>query len=200
MPLTLRLPPSAWDFLHGFIARSFAHVSTLLLMLYAARHLSPELFGAYALGSLAAALSAVFLYSGVYEFLLRTDDLPGQSGSAFTWLLGIGVVFSVAHLAFAHVLGWMLNSPELPQMLIVFAVIPLLSAPSAWREAIYLRDPANLKAYYRILIARDVSGLLVGAVLLYLGQGLTALVVYRVYVSMVTYMMFYVVVPDQPVL
>lgn len=182
----------------GFAARALSHVATLVLMLCAARYLSPEAFGAYTLGSLAAAFTMLLLYSGVYEHLLRTESLERHAGAAFTVLLGLGVLLCAAHLLLAEPLARLFRSEALAGILRAFAVLPLIGCVSAWREALYLRDAANLPRYYAILVVRDGSALAVGLALLWAGWGLEALVVSRLWVSLSGMAMWQAVVRRAP--
>lgn len=182
----------------GFAARALSHLSTLVLMLCAARFLSPADFGAYTLGSLAAALTMLLLYSGVYEQLLRTESLERHAGAGFSVLLGLGVALAAAHWALAEPLARLFRSPPLAEILRAFAVLPLIGCVSAWREALYLRDAAHLPRYYAILVVRDGSALAVGLALLWLGWGLHALVAARVWVSLAGMALWQAVVPRAP--
>jgi O-antigen/teichoic acid export membrane protein len=194
----LRLATHAAGAASGFAARALSHLSTLVLMLSAARFLSPADFGAYTLGSLAAALTMLVMYSGVYEQLLRTESPERHAGAGFTVLLGLAVVLAGAHWVLAEPLARLFRSPPLAEILRAFAVLPLIGCVSAWREALYLRDAANLPRYYALLVVRDGSALAVGLLLLWAGGGLHALVVARLWVSLAGMALWQAVVREAP--
>ncbi len=182
----------------GVLARSLSHASTLILMLYGARLLSPEDFGAYVLSTALVAAGMLFIYAGVYEYLLRAAETALAADAAFGVLFAIAVVLAGLHLGGAAVAASAFHSPALAGMLWCFAVIPLTGCLSAWREALFLRDSRNLRTYNRILVMRDLASLAIGLAGLRLGYGLAALVVYRLAVALLGWLAWRIVVPRSP--
>ena len=182
MPSIERLPGRLRTLAHlgsGVLARSLSHGATLLVMLLAARVLSPEAFGSYALGTALVAFGMLFIYAGVYEYLLRADDSALHADAAFSVLLALAALLALALWAGAPLAARCFHSPALVDMLRLFAVIPLAGCLSAWREALFLRDAGNVARYNLIVITRDLLSLGIGLAALALGLGLEALVLWR---------------------
>lgn len=164
----------------GILARGLSHASTLLLMLAAARLLEPAAFGAYVLGTALVALGMLFIYAGVYEYLLRADQHRLRSDAGFSLLLLCALGLAGLHLAGAGLAARAFSSPALAEILRAFAVIPLAGCLSAWREALYLRDSRHVGRYNLVIALRDGASLLIGLAGLWAGWGLAALVLSRV--------------------
>jgi len=183
----------------GFLSRIASHLSTLVLLVVGARHVGPAEFGAYALGSIAVTLIGVVIYSGAYEYLLKSDDPDRDGGTAFAVMVGVGVGSALGLLLAADLLATAYRSGELALVLRLFAVVPLFACLSAWREANYLRDPSRLERYFGLVALRDVVSLLAGLALLRAGWGLHALIAYRVLLAVIEYLLFRWVSPRLPV-
>lgn len=182
----------------GFAARLASHVSALVLLIYGARHVTPEAFGAYTLASIVVALATLFLFAGVYEFILKSDRIDEEGGPALVLLVAIGVAAAGIMLAAAGLVASVYAAPDLERMLQVFAVVPLLGALTAWREASYLRDSRHLERYFGLTAVRDLLALAVGIVLLHAGFGVWALVGYRLAVAVAGYGLMTLASPGVP--
>ncbi|MCE2660701.1 MAG: oligosaccharide flippase family protein [Rubrivivax sp.] len=180
----------------GFLSRVVSQGSTLILLVLGAQFLTPAEFGAYTLASIAVALANVFLFSGAYEHVLKSADLDRDGPLALSTQLLTAVLASVT----LGCSGWLLKPHEATEslglMLQLFSVIPLLAATAAWREAVFLRAPDKLPAYFQIILWRDLAALALGAGLLFLGLGLWAMVAYRMALAALGYAAFHLAHPS----
>jgi len=178
--VTAAAKPRAWVQVGGgVLARGLSHASTLLVMLAAARWLEPADFGSYVLGTALVSFGMLFIYAGVYEYLLRADDDALHANTGFSVLLATALVLAFLLWGGASLAARVFSSPALAWMLKLFAVIPLAGCLSAWREAMFLRDERHVARYNLIVMARDLLSLAIGLAALALGLGLAALVVWR---------------------
>lgn len=163
----------------GMLARGLSHASTLLVMLVAARLLAPAEFGSYVLGTALVSFGMLFIYAGVYEYLLRAGDETLHADAGFSVLLLTALVLAFVLWGGASLAARVFSSPALAWMLKLFAVIPLAGCLSAWREALFLRDERHVARYNLIVMLRDLLSLAIGLVALALDFGLGALVLWR---------------------
>jgi len=184
----------------GLLARSLSHASTLVLMLVAARLLSPDDFGAFVLSTALVAFGMLFIYSGAYEYLLRADDTALHADAAFSLLLSAALVLALLQLAGASLAAQWFHSPALADILWAFAVIPLAGCLSAWREALFLRDSGRVMRYNLIVIARDLTSLCIGLAGLWAGWGLAALVAWRLATALLGWLAWRLAVSREPAL
>lgn len=182
----------------GVLARGLSHGATLILMLVAARMLSPEDFGTFVLSTAIVAFGMLFIYAGVYEYLLRVDEEALQKNAAFSVLFVVAATLAVLHLLGAQLAARLFQSPVLADILFLFAVIPLAGSLSAWREALYLRHSHQVGRYNAVVISRDLLSLGVGLAGLWWGWGLAALVAWRLSMALIGWAMWRALVRERP--
>lgn len=175
----------------GFLSRVVSQGSTLVLLVLGAQFLTPAEFGIYTLASIAVALANVFLFSGAYEQVLKSDNLERDGPLALSTLVLTAFLAAVILLSAGWILQYGETTGAFGRLLQWFSVVPLLAATAAWREAVFLRAPANLTTYFKIAVLRDLAALALGAGLLFWGLGLWAMVIYRIALAAFGYLAFY---------
>lgn len=174
----------------GFLSRVISQGSSLILLVLGAQFLTPAEFGAYALATLTLALINVFLYSGAYEHLLKTQDVGADGPTVLSVKLFYAVLSAILLLSVGRVLLGFDDLAQLGFLLQIFAVVPLMSCTSAWREAAYLRVPSHLPRYFQLTLFRDGVALLLAIAWLIAGWGLWALVLHRVTLALIGALLF----------
>ena len=182
----------------GMLARGLAHGSALLLTLVAARLLSPAELGVFVVANALAAFGMLFIYAGVYEYLLRADDAALHADAGFSVLLVTAAGVTAAHWALAPLAARGFGSPELAGTMQALSVLPLLGCLSAWREALYLRDPAKVERHHLVVVLRDLGSLALGMAGLLAGWGLAALVLWRLSAAAIGWLAWWRLNPAAP--
>lgn len=179
----------------GFLSRIVSQASTLALLVLGAQYLTPAEFGNYTIASIAAALANLLLFSGGYEYYLKSEQ-PARDGPAVLLFLLMAASFaSLMLVASGILLNYLSENSQLSTLLQLFAVVPLFAVTASWREASMLRQPDKLSKYFGLITLRDAAALGLGAILLWLGWGLWAMVVHRIALAAFGYVLFLIVHP-----
>lgn len=166
----------------GVASRVIGQVISFLVVAIASRNLGLEDFGTYAVGWALCVIATTFVFTGLYQALLRTTEFENDCDTLF-WANGaVGAAGMVVILIVGLVSGGLTTTSG--QVLIALSPIPLLHVPPAWWEAQLVRDQRVRAASVYVLIA-EFSGLVAAIALFSLGWGVSALVAARWVVSAV---------------
>jgi O-antigen/teichoic acid export membrane protein len=150
----------------------------LLTMMAAVARLDPNTFGAFSLGWLVTVIGNTILYAGLYQYLLRSRDVEADKHSVFGILLLEGVACSLC-MAIAGGAAYAAGSHAVATSLIALAPLTLLSAGSAWCDAMLTRRRRTGTVALIYLMA-EVLGSVVLLAALVSGLSLWALLSWRV--------------------
>ncbi|MDA8870106.1 oligosaccharide flippase family protein [Rhizobiaceae bacterium] len=158
-----------------FFASSLARVGVQLMavgtVIAVARYLDLQQFGAFALVSAVTVILTSLLYTGIYEFILRTGDLDADRDTAFWLLAGMGAFGAAAMAVTAFAFAGSAFAP----LLIWLSLVPLLAGPTAWSEALLVRS-GRIRLVAFTTLAVEMVGFCVLLVTLQAGEGVMALV------------------------
>jgi O-antigen/teichoic acid export membrane protein len=124
------------------VSRTGTQVAAFGAMLVAIRAVDAAAFGAYSVAWVTVVIGNTLVYTGLYQYLLRTRDVEAASGTVLWILLGEGVLLSglVALAGFViHVAG---STSVATCFLILSPVIPI-TAVMAWSDAQLTRAGRN---------------------------------------------------------
>lgn len=163
----------------GVVSRVLGQVIAFVAVAVASRYLVLEVFGIYALAWAGAVIGNTFVFTGLYQALLRSKDFEQDRDTLF-WLNGaVGAASAIAIALFGLVVGGAGTAQG--AALLALAPIPILIVPTAWWEAQLVRAKRVRAASLYVLVA-EACGLLTTIVMLRQGFGIAALIVPR-YVS-----------------
>src|SRR5262245_2852197 len=115
----------------GVASRASNQIAAISVVLVAARYLGPSDFGVFAIASAFVTYVRSTLYSGAYEYLLKTKD----SADAAECLLvntGLSLAFTLVLLLFSTVAGPIFGSNTVGWLLAAMAPANLISGFTAW--------------------------------------------------------------------
>ncbi len=159
----------------GFLSRVVAQLSTFAVMLVAARLLSVEAFGHFALASLFLFLAKALFYVGPYEYLLKSPATPPPSAECYSANLVLVVVLSALLGLASLVAPSFFQTASVSKLILALVPSLFFVATVAWYEAILLRKLA-VRRYYAANLAGDLVGGGVAVALLIAEFGVLALV------------------------
>lgn len=173
----------------GVLSRASNQISTLLLMLVAARFLTPVEFGIFSLAILSVTLIRTLLYCGAFEYLLKSKTAEDCAREAFVVniIVAIGLTAPVATLA---VIAWIIfDMSEVSSLMLVLLPSNLISAIASWQESLCLKS-GKTKSYYAITTASEIISAITALFMFSYGFGLYSLVV-KVYIAAVMVSILY---------
>lgn len=173
---------SAWT----FGARLFAQVSSLLLLLVAARMLSATELGFFALASAAAMLIARLAEAGWTQYVMAWQDSSLPAATVF-WT-GLIVAAVGGTLGALGGLGYAMLDHQSPfgGLMIGLCLLIPFGSVTALQYGVLTRT-GRVGTIALITIAGDAIGLIAGLSALMMGEGVAALVINRAVMTTVTF-------------
>jgi len=168
-------------YLVGLVSRILGQVISFVTVVVGSRYLDLDAYGNFALAWAAAVIGNTFVFTGLYQALLRAPDEAHHRDTLFWLNLALGAAFMLVILGFGFASGGLATPRGFA--LITLAPIPLLIVPQAWWEAQLVRARRVRSASLYVLIA-EASALAVAIVLLTRGWTLGALIASR-YVAVI---------------
>jgi len=159
----------------GVTARVSNQIAMVLVTLVATRALDPAQFGIFGLAAAGVTLIRTLLYSGPFEYLLKSADAEADSSACLTINLAIATLFGVVLVTGGALLQPLFNTSDLAPILAAMAPSNLFAAFTAWQEAHLLRT-SRLQSYYLVTIAGEIFAAATAIALLMINWGLWALV------------------------
>lgn len=159
----------------GLMSRIAIQLCLLAVTLTATRYLAISQFGIYSVASALMFLSRNLFYVGPYEYLLKTPDHACLKGACLKANLCLAIAAAVPLLLFVSVSEIVFGSRDLPFVLIRLVPTLMLSALTAWYEAVLLRDLA-IRRYYLFTVIGEIFGAAVGIAFFYFGFELRSLI------------------------
>lgn len=172
LPLRLLNP-----FVVASASRAGVQVFSLLGMMLALAAVDLETFGAFSVAWVTTVIASRLLYSGFYQFLIRTKRLEDDQDTVFWLLFGQGAMLSLIMIGIGEAVGDA-SGGLLRAIFWLLAPIPLLNSIMAWWDARLVRD-ARVVAVGLALLGAEAFGFLVMSVALYQHYGQEALVAWR---------------------
>jgi O-antigen/teichoic acid export membrane protein len=162
----------------GAIVRVWTQATAFVVILEAGRTLELNEFGVYAMASVFLIVLNTLIYSGIYEYLLKTDDFRAVADTCFCINLAIAACGSLIIVALAPLIAALAAAPSVEPMMFWLAPTALVGAVTSWQEAILLRRK-TVTAYYVIWFCSETISAALALTLLLHGMHLYALVGYR---------------------
>src|SRR5262249_51052942 len=150
-------------------------IAAIAVVLVAARFLGPSDFGVFAIASAFVTFVRSTLYSGAYEYLLKTAD-PADSAECLAINVGVAVVLTAALFLLSMIAEPLFNSEAVASLLAVMAPSNLICAFGAWQEAQILRRK-QIRTYYGVSTGVEALSAMAAIGLLLMGGGLEALTI-----------------------
>lgn len=159
----------------GVLSRASTQISTVVVTLYAARFLTPEAFGIFAIAAAWITLVRTMLYCGAFEYLLKEPDARAVSSECLAVNLIVSVALSLPLLVIVPLAPQIFGTAAVGSVLLALIPSNVISAFAAWQESLVLRT-GQLRTYYAVLVASEVLSGIAALALLTYGYGLYALV------------------------
>ncbi|KAF0675863.1 oligosaccharide flippase family protein [Profundibacterium mesophilum] len=160
-------------FLLGVGTRIGSQIIAFVLVMIASRYLGLTAFGTYALAWAAAVVANTFVFTGLYQAVLRSDDADREMDQLFYLMLGVGLVGSTI------IAGAGLLAPgAVGAALLAIAPIPTLQSLPAWNEA-RLVQSGRVRSASAYTLAAEASALGVALVGFRHGMGIGSLIAAR---------------------
>lgn len=173
----------------GVMSRASNQLSTLLLMLVAARFLTPSEFGVFSLAVLSITLIRTLLYCGAFEFLLKSEIAEDCASEALlvNIIVAIGLTAPAATLA---VVAWIVfDVSDVPWIMLLLLPSNFISAGASWQESLCLKS-GKTRSYYAITTASEIISAGTAVVMFLYGFGLYSLVA-KVYIASIMVSVLY---------
>lgn len=157
-----------------FASRVAVQVSQLVIFLAAARFLTPEAFGVFALVQAFSVLLFLAAAAGWREFVMSWTGEERGVDQAITYAILGGAGMMLAGFAAAGVLSRFLVDPTAPALLALFSGCVLLSPIASAYSGVLVRRH-RIAGLSLVTIAAELVGLAVSVGTLFLGWGVFAL-------------------------
>lgn len=160
----------------GVASRVAGQLISFLAVAIASRFLDLEAFGTYALAWAVTVIANTFVFTGLYQALLRSRAFEEDRDTLFWLLAGVGGLGTAAILCIGMLAGG--AADQMGWTLLALAPIPLLIVPTAWWEAQLVRS-RRVRAASLYVVVAEASGLLTAWTMLRAGWGVEALIASR---------------------
>ncbi|MFN3209542.1 MAG: oligosaccharide flippase family protein [Roseovarius sp.] len=161
----------------GVASRIVAQVSAFVLILVASRALGLAEFGSYAIASALSVIFTTLVYTGVYQLILRTRDLPADRDTLFALQFAIGAAGTLIMAVIGLSLGNLADRGT-AYALVGLAPIPLLASFSAWLEAHLVRE-GRVRTTAILVLMSELVALATAVGMFHAGYGIEALILSR---------------------
>jgi O-antigen/teichoic acid export membrane protein len=159
----------------GMLARASGQGVALIVTLVAARYLSPEQFGVYALAAAMVTIIRTMLYGPTYQYVMQTPELQRYSSEALALKVLTAAACSLVPIAILSIWPGLFGSRDVLWLFLLMAPSNVLSAFAAWSEAHLLRRGTSM-GYHTSLALVEMLGGVVAVAMLAAGYGVIALV------------------------
>lgn len=163
-------------FFVGSCGRVLTQLVAFATILLVSRYLSLEEFGVFALSSACSIIIVSLIYAGPFEYLLRTRELDSDRDTVFWLLAAAGAVGALVMASIGAALDE--SKPGIGQFFLLLALMPLLTGPRVWAEALLTRA-GRIRSTVLCNLGAEICGILSLFVALEAGQGVLALVTSR---------------------
>jgi len=166
------------------VSRAGMQAFSLLAMVLAVASVDLTTFGAFSVAWVTTVIANCLVYSGFYEFLIRTSRIEDDQDTLFWLLLAEGGLLCLLMLGIGVAVG---ESTEgmLRRMFFALAPIPLLAGAIAWWDARLVRG-ARVVAVGLVLFGAEACSFVVLLTALYQYHAQLALVAWRWSATLVT--------------
>ncbi|MBL4767582.1 MAG: oligosaccharide flippase family protein [Rhodobacteraceae bacterium] len=160
----------------GVISRFSGQIIAFATVIVASRFLGLAEFGIFVLAWAAAVIANSFVFTGLYQALLRSPD-PDRDGDTIFWLIFLVGAFGALIIgSVGLILGGMATQEG--QAFCLLAPLPMLMAPVAWNEA-QLVAAKRVRSASAYIILPESCALIVAYIGLKAGFGLYSLIAAR---------------------
>lgn len=178
---------------YGAVVRAWTQFTGLALFALGARMLGVADFGVFALAVAFVNIVQIFIYSGVYEFVMKSRPKDGLDHTALALNFAVSCTGALGNV----LLGWLISlgahQPAVFQLALTLAPSALIAGVAAWHEAQVLRAK-RYDIYYANWALTETIAAAAGVALLFLHARLYSLVGYRYLQSSLTlagYLVFF---------
>lgn len=161
----------------GVMARASNQLITVAVTLLAIRFLNPEEFGSFAVASAFLILARNFLYTGPFEFLLKSKMFEADAAPCLVANTIVTAVVCAGSVPVAYLISLSSEDPRVVTLLLWLIPGCLIASYSAWLESMIYRA-GKLASYYFATIMVELVGAVIVVACFYAGIGLMSLVIY----------------------
>lgn len=177
----------------AFIAHFLQQIGSLAIILLAARFLSPSEYGVYSIATIFLLFLQEMTFAGVTQYIVtQKGDEKALLATTFWLIVGFSLVGSVLLFAFAPLIAYGFDAPQLSSTIQLLALAQPVAAYTAWAGAVLMRRK-KLRQHFLLLGLQNLIALVCGIATLFVWQSIFALVAYRYYRTfsgMVAYLIF----------
>lgn len=153
-------------------------IATLLLYVVAARALTPDQIGIFALANAIILIFEYSVYDSISESVVQRADLsPGNFGAATFLSAVLAALIVIGAYLFSGMLGRAFSAPEISVYLpLMAAPVALLCVSSSYAGS--LRRAARFDTIAKLAACAAITAVAVGTAMLFAGMGLISLIAY----------------------
>ena len=174
--------------------RGWTQLTGLCLFALGARVLGVSDFGVFALAVAFINVVQIFLYSGIYEFVMKSRAEEGLDHTALMLNLGVSCLGALGSATLGYLIGLGSHQPAVFPLTLAMAPSALIVGVAAWHEAQVLRRN-RYGLYYVNWAVTEAIAAASGAALLLLHTRLYSLVGYRYLQSVLTLLGYLIFCP-----
>jgi O-antigen/teichoic acid export membrane protein len=160
----------------GVMSRFSGQIIAFVTVMAASRYLNLAEFGVYVLAWAAAVIANSFVFTGLYQALLRSSDRDRDRDTIFWLIFFVGVIGALLIGLIGMLLGGLATQEG--QAFCLLAPLPILMAPVAWNEA-QLVASKRIRSASSYIVISESCALLVAYLGLKAGYGLISLIAAR---------------------
>lgn len=185
------------DFGVGGLVRACNQLTAFGIIIVAGRILSQEEFGVYAIAAVFTTLVSTVLYSGIYEYIIKSEDTAAVADTCFWINFAIGSAGAVVMIIAAPIVANAVGAPDLLWIMMLLAPSSFIPALTSWQEALVLRS-GRISTYYFVWFFAESFSAALTVALFYYGLRIEALVAYRYSLGMLTAIGYFTQFPKLP--
>jgi O-antigen/teichoic acid export membrane protein len=175
-----------------FIARAWSQIAATVLFVFAARLLTHDDVGIFALASAMTMVFTQWVGVGTYEYIIRERQDPDAEHTAFWLNVVAALVLGLIGAGVALGAGTWFKSPSLTPVMLALAPLTLPAGCRSVAEAIMVRN-GQLKGLAFSMALVELISLCAGMLALFNGMGLWSLVVHKWFQTAGAALVFWVV-------
>jgi O-antigen/teichoic acid export membrane protein len=176
----------------GVVVRAWTQVTAFVVVVIAARMLERQEFGIYAIASVFIIILSTIMYSGIYEYIIKTEDYEAAADTCYWINLGFALAGAIVIALLAPLVAALVRAPQIAPLMLCLAPTAIIAALTSWQEALVLRRK-KITGYYIIWFCSETIAAGLAIALFFAGVRLYALVGYRysqLIVSSVGYLLY----------
>jgi O-antigen/teichoic acid export membrane protein len=181
----------------GIFTRIWSQVVWFGVFIFAGRYFSIDEFGQFALATSIVVLMTSLLYTGIYQYIITSDDNDKIINTAFIVNISISLALFCFVVFFSVPISNVLQAPLLPSILWILSPAIIMSAAGAWIESLIIRHD-RLRLFFYASIIVDTAGACLAITLIVLDVGPQSFAYSRVFMAIITLLLYYYFMPIYP--